>query len=51
VLAQIAERHPVQLVVREQRGRRLRGEHLATVTRSHDSRRAMHAYPVVAAVV
>src|SRR5689334_8363743 len=51
MLAQIAERHPLQLVVREQRGRRLRGEHLATVARRHDPRGAMHAHPVVTALV
>ena len=51
VLAEVADGDPVELVVGEHGRCRLRGEDLAAVARGHDPRGAVHAHPVVAALV
>jgi hypothetical protein len=51
VLAEVSERDAFELVVRQNGRCRLRREHLPAVARGHDSRGAVDAHPVVAALV
>ncbi len=51
VLAEVAERDSFELVVVEHGRCRLRGEDLPAVTGRHDPRGAVHAHPVVAALL
>ena len=51
MLAKVAERDLVQLVVAEHRRGRLRGEHLPAMAGGHDPRRPMDADAVIATLV